>query len=231
MQKLAVSIFGVWFSLAGVCTAGSGPVLVELFTSQGCSSCPPADEFLGKLAARDDVVALSLHVDYWDYIGWKDSFANPKFSKRQHAYAYAAGKKMVYTPQMVVAGRDHVIGTKFSKIGSLIKKRNAENSTVSLLIERRGNKLIIQASVKNKTPDMVVQLVRYSAGQRVAIKRGENAGRKITYHNVVTSWSVLKQWSGNKPLSMAADVSGSDPIVVIVQTAGHGPVLATARLR
>jgi len=235
MRKLGFWIFGFWMSVGAAALADSGPVssavLVELYTSQGCSSCPPADEFLGRLAKRDDVIALSLHVDYWDYIGWKDSFARPKFSKRQHSYAYAAGKNMVFTPQMVINGQDMAGGTKFAKVKALIKTRQQETSPVQLVLERNGQTLVIKAQTDYAPLEMVVQLVRYTDGEKVMIKRGENAGRKIRYHNVVTDWNVLTHWNGTQPLSICAEISGDDAVVVVVQTAGYGPVLATARLR
>src|SRR6056297_2439763 len=105
--------------------ATSGPVVVELFTSQGCSSCPPADALLHDLAERGDVLALSLHVDYWDYIGWKDQFAQPAFTLRQKAYAVSGDRKMIYTPQMIVAGHVDVVGHKAMKVVRAIETARA----------------------------------------------------------------------------------------------------------
>lgn len=219
-------------ALAGYATAESGPVVVELYTSQGCSSCPPADEFLGKLAKRDDVVALSLHVDYWDYIGWKDVFASPQYTKRQHAYARAAGKRMVYTPQMVIAGQDLVVGTKPGEVGRLIKAHSQAPDQVRLTVKRIGDVIEITAEpLADGLGDMVVQMVRFVEGETVHIKRGENAGRDLAYHNVVTEWSVLKGWNGLAPLSLSAKIPGNDQCVIIVQVAAHGSILAAARVR
>lgn len=219
-------------ALASLATAQSGPVVVELYTSQGCSSCPPADEFLGKLAKRDDVIALSLHVDYWDYIGWKDIFADPQYTDRQHAYARAAGKRMVYTPQMVIAGQNLVVGTKPSEVGRLIRKHNNAPSKVAISVKRNGDQVQITAKPLVKgLGDLVVQMVRFSDGQSVRIKRGENAGRKLAYHNVVTGLSVLKTWNGSSPLTFAAKMPGNDECVIIVQAANHGSILAAARVR
>ena len=231
MRKIAILVLGMWMSLTTMALAQSGPVVVELYTSQGCSSCPPADKLLGKLAKRDDVIALSLHVDYWDYIGWKDVFASPQYTERQHAYARAAGKRMVYTPQMVIAGKDHVIGTKPAEVTRLIKSHANTQDPVQLILRRDGNTLQIDAQTTQETGKMVVQLVRFIDGETVQIKRGENAGKALTYHNIVTQWSVLKGWNGAKPLSLTADITGDQGVVVIVQSASHGPVLAAARLR
>ena len=232
MRKLAILGTGIWMALAGMVTAQSGPVVVELYTSQGCSSCPPADEFLGKLAKRDDVIALSLHVDYWDYIGWKDIFADPQYTNRQQAYARAAGKRMVYTPQMVVAGQDLVVGTKPGEVGRLIKAYNAAPAKVGISIERDGDQVRITAEPLAKgLGEMVIQMVRFKEGQSVRIKRGENAGRNLAYYNVVTQLSVLKTWNGTSALTFAAKIAGNDECVIIVQAANHGSILAAARVR
>lgn len=232
MRKLAILVTGMWMALATFATAGSGPVVVELYTSQGCSSCPPADELLGKLAKRDDVIALSLHVDYWDYIGWKDIFASPQYTDRQHAYARAAGKRMVYTPQMVIAGQDLVVGTKPGEVGRLIRAHNNAPSQVGITVERNGDQVQITADPLVKgLGELVVQMVRFTDGETVRIKRGENAGRKLAYHNVVTEWSVLKTWNGSSALTFSANIPGNDECVIIVQAANHGSILAAARVR
>ncbi len=232
MRKFAILVTGMWMALGTLATAQSGPVVVELYTSQGCSSCPPADEFLGKLAKRNDVIALSLHVDYWDYIGWKDIFANPKFTDRQHAYARAAGKRMVYTPQMVVAGQELVVGNKPAEVGRLIRAHNNAPAKVAISVKRSGNKVQITANpLVQGLGDLVVQMVRFSDGEIVRVKRGENAGRKLTYSNVVTEWRVLKKWNGASQLAFAANMKGNDECVIIIQAANHGSILAAARVR
>ena len=221
----------IWLGLTGSVLAQSGPTVVELYTSQGCSRCPPADEFLGRLAKRDDVIALSLHVDYWDYIGWKDSFGGEQFTKRQHAYAYAANKSMVYTPQMVISGRHLLVGTKFSKVESVINLRNKKATPVHLQIEKQDGKLLIHARSDQVIENMAVQLVQFSEGETVRVKRGENAGKELRYYNVVTQWTHLQDWDGAKPLSLSTKISGVQGVVVIIQEANYGAVLAAARLR
>lgn len=130
MTRLISLIALYWLTIGSVVAAQDNPVVVELYTSQGCSSCPPADEYFHKsLAHRDDLIALSLHVDYWDYLGWKDHLASPEYSKRQRNYARAAGHRSVYTPQMIIGGVDHVVGNHPSEVKDKIadhKKRNPQ---------------------------------------------------------------------------------------------------------
>jgi hypothetical protein len=211
-------------------TASADAVLVELYTSQGCSSCPPADEILGKLAKRDDVIALSLHVDYWDYLGWKDVFADPAFTKRQQAYARAARENMIYTPQMVIGGVDSVVGTRTMELMDYISMRQKASRPVSLTLSKSAGQIDVDASSTGVGGEWVVQLVRYIPKQAVEIKRGENAGRTVTYHNVVSSWNVIGTWNGEAPLQLSAPLDGDAPSVVVIQDGTSGPVLAVARL-
>ncbi|VAV99638.1 hypothetical protein that often co-occurs with aconitase [hydrothermal vent metagenome] len=208
------------------------PVVVELFTSQGCPSCPRADAFLQELAARDDVLALALHVDYWDYIGWKDSFASPQYTARQRAYAKSQGQRMVYTPQMIINGVDQVVGTRTVDVVDVIARHKTREPYVSLEVTRDGSQLSIRAEAGEPLADrLTVQLIRYRPQARVDIKRGENAGRSINYVNIVTRLEILQQWDTNEPLELEASVSGNEPVVILLQHEGYGPVAAVARLR
>lgn len=226
---------GLWAVLAGSVFAQSGadnPVVVELYTSQGCSSCPPADAIFSELAGRDDVIALALHVDYWDYLGWADEFASPNYTRRQKAYARVAGARTVYTPQMVVAGMEHLVGVRPMELADLISHYSARPDPVRLSLTRDGDTIGISATSTDPLPrGSVVQLVRYAPSATVDIRRGENVGRTITYHNIVQSWVPLGEWDGNAPLSLSAEVTGDAPVVVIVQEPGPGPILAAARMR
>ncbi len=205
--------------------------MVELYTSQGCSSCPPADKYLAELATNSDLMPLALHVDYWDYIGWADKFAQPKFTERQHAYARAAGKRMVYTPQMIVAGTSMVEGNDHQKVDKLIAARIGALAVVDLAVTRNGNSIAIRAVADAPFAAPVkVELVRYTPSETVSIKHGENAGLSVAYHNIVTDWQTVAEWSGAEPLVMTANVSGSGPLVVIVQKAGPSEILAAARI-
>ena len=146
MLRLGALLTAFLITLAAPLSAQDRPVLVELFTSQGCSSCPPADAFLHELAKRDDVIALALHVDYWDYIGWKDSFAKPEYTARQRAYAKVSNRRMVYTPQMIINGTDHVVGTRPMDVKDLIKKHRGDVAQVTLTAQGHQGKLKISAS-------------------------------------------------------------------------------------
>ncbi|WP_420863793.1 DUF1223 domain-containing protein [Algirhabdus cladophorae] len=228
MKKLVALAASAWMATVGL-AAADDPVVIELYTSQGCSSCPPADKLLHDLAKSDDIIALALHVDYWDYIGWKDEFANPAFAERQRAYSRVAGKRSVYTPQMVIGGQDHVIGTKPAEVKALLRQHAEKSNSVDLDVTRSGGKFVISARTAQPTR-MLVQVVRYTPQSTVAIKRGENAGRTLDYTNVVKDWQVVKKWDGRAPLRLTASTSGADRAVVIIQRDGHREILAAAHL-
>ena len=211
---------------------GNGPVVVELFTSQGCAACPPADALLGEIAERADVIALALHVDYWDYIGWQDTFAAPEFTARQHAYGHAAGSTVVYTPQMIVGGVDHVVGVRPMTVSELIQTHRAAPDPVAITVHATADGFEVEALARMDPPRprMVVQLVTYIPHQEVPISRGERAGTVGTHYNVVTSWEVVDQWDGSAPMRFRVVPQHAVPHVVIVQQAGHGPILGAARL-
>lgn len=209
-----------------------GPVVVELFTSQGCSSCPPADALLAELSSREDVIALALHVDYWDYIGWADTFAEPAFTQRQHAYGHAANSTVVYTPQMVIGGVDHVVGNRAMEVADLIAAHRAQAHPVVVEADGTGDGWQVRAVWvgDGQAPAMVVQVVTYSPVEQVEITRGENAGLSVSYHNVVRSWQVVSEWSGGEPFQAQVVPSSEMPHVVIVQSDGAGAILGAARL-
>ena len=213
-------------------TASHSAVVVELFTSQGCSSCPPADEVLSQLVGHADVIPLALHVDYWDYIGWTDKFGSPEFTERQRAYANAAGSRTIYTPQLIVEGQDRIAGARPMALAEMIAEHRAEASPVTLTLARADGGVQIDAtSSKTYAKKLMVEMVRYQPAQTVSILRGENAGRNITYSNIVTDWHVLGTWDGAAPISMQSAAEGTEPVVVIVQEAGPGKILAAAVLR
>lgn len=225
MNRIATSIIAL--VMGAQMAVADGPVVVELFTSQGCSSCPPADAFLAELTERDDVLPLALHVDYWDYLGWKDEFADPAHTVRQRAYAAAAHKRMIFTPQMVIGGVHHVVGNKPVDANAAIDVAKSA-SVVDVTLTRDGDEVSVVATTV--APDaLTVQVVQFDAKQSVVIKRGENAGKTITYHNVVRDWSVLGQWNGRDDFH--ADLNVSGPVAVIFQRGTDGRVVGAAQLR
>jgi hypothetical protein len=233
MKYAFTAVCAAWLAFAAPSLAqaqGTNAVVVELFTSQGCASCPPADAILGKLSADARVIALSLHVDYWDYLGWKDKFASPAFSARQKAYARHVREKMVFTPQVVVQGQDRMIGSKGPEVEAAIRAHLGQIRDIGLTLDRRGDRVMIRANPVAGGP-IRVQLVRFSPLETVDISRGENAGKIMTYHNVVKSWELLESWSGVDALSIEAQAPGDAPIVVILQAEGPAEILAASVLR
>ncbi len=232
MRAVARTILIAASLLAAARTAGAGddqPVIVELFTSQGCSSCPPADAILSKLAKKEGVLPLALHVDYWDYIGWPDAFAEPAFTERQKAYARAAGERTIYTPQMIVGGADRVIGSRAMEVADLVQTHSTASNPVDLEVTRRGGSLRIVARPDGPLGGpLLVQLVTFMPHERVAIEAGENAGSIIDYANVVEDWTVIGEWNGAGTWEGEIEVEG--PAAIIVQREGPGPILGAARV-
>lgn len=206
--------------------------VVELFTSQGCSSCPPADRYLGELAKRPDVLALSEHVDYWDYIGWKDVFASPDITARQRVYARKMGLRYVYTPQMVVQGRSHATGSDRDTIERLIREAAAAPRQ-PVEIETGGGGVTVVVPEGETRERATVWLAVFDRAHDVEIRRGENAGRTITYHNVVREMRRLGEWSG-EAVRLSVDAAemttgGYDGCAVLLQGADSGRILGAAR--
>jgi hypothetical protein len=173
--------------------------LLELFTSQGCSSCPPADKLLGEFADDPSLVAVSLPIDIWDYLGWKDTLANPAHSARQRAYARMRGDRQVYTPQVVVNGMMHVLGSDRAAIERVIAQTDQKPDVMSLpvLLSIGGGDLSVKiGSAENAHVGGEVWLCPLEKAVAVAIGRGENDGRTVTYHNVVRRWLKLGEFTG-----------------------------------
>jgi hypothetical protein len=206
-------------------------VVIELYTSQGCSSCPPADEFVAMLAANPRVLPLALHVDYWDYIGWADKFAMPQFTDRQRAYARAIGSRTIYTPQLIIGGLDRIEGFAPEETADRLQAHLGLAPQVDLTVERTGDTLVIRAEAGQPLDGPLrVQLVRYKPEETITIERGENAGKTITYRNIVTSWEGLGTWAGEEKMELTVPFAGSEPGAVILQSDGPAAILAAARV-
>lgn len=208
------------------------PVVVELFTSQGCAACPPADAFLAELARDPGVLPLALHVDYWDYIGWADRFAQAAFTSRQKSYAHAAGERMIYTPQMIVAGRHGIAGTKQDHVKAAIAAERERPAVMRINVARveDGWRVRLTPLVPMEGSAEVI-VVRYAPLRDITITRGENAGHTFHYSNVVTEWTVLGTWTMQAPDDFDIPTpTEPQPGAVLVQAAGLGPILSAARL-
>jgi len=233
----AIAIIGFFGLLAAVAPAQAAtdarpPVVVELFTSQGCSSCPPADEMLIELAMRPDVIALSLHVDYWDYIGWKDPYGSPMITKRQQRYAAALGLRYVFTPQIIVDGGESMVGSDRGAVESAIATARARQKTVDVSFRPDGGGVVVIAAGQAPKAGATVWQAIYDEERETEVKRGENAGRTIRDVNVVRSFERLGTWTGERleiPLNLEnAAARGRYGCVVIVQEGRSGPVIGAA---
>src|SRR5581483_2798947 len=181
-----------------VARAGEPRAVLELFTSQGCSSCPPADKLAGAFAADPSLVLLSLPMDYWDYLGWKDTLASPADTERQRGYSHVRGDREVYTPQIVVNGAAHVLGSDRPAIEHTIAQTDQKSGVMSVPVDvsLAGSGLNVKVeSAETPHSSGEVWLCPIMKSVAVAIGRGENRGRTITYHNVVRSWVKLGDWT------------------------------------
>jgi hypothetical protein len=195
--------------------------VIELFTSQGCSSCPPADRLVGELARDPSIVAMSLPVDYWDYLGWKDTLANPRHTARQRGYARVRGDREVYTPQAVINGVLHAPGSDKAAIEAAIGKTHLDPASLSVPVSLSFAAKRMEVTVgANDGQNGEVWLCELAKNVPVAVASGENEGRTIIYHNVVRRWVRLGEWNG---IARAFTVptgdlgEGIDALAVIVQ--------------
>lgn len=215
------------------------PVLVELFTSQGCSSCPPADEYIGVLRRRDDIVALSLHVNYWDYIGWRDPYATDVTTERQRIYGRRLSRGQVYTPQMVIDGMSHAVGSDRDAVEAAIREaRDDDRLRLEIgLVRGEDGGLLVSLPGGHFEGKATVWLLRYDAVVVTDVARGENAGKTINNYNVVRGMWPIGEWTG-QPLeirlpetALTSGEGGRDGCVVIVQAEGQRRVLGARELR
>ncbi len=222
---LRIGVLAIGSSIGASLAATSalaGPVLLELFTSQGCSSCPPADALFADYVDRDGVIALSLAVDYWNYLGWEDTFARHAHTERQYAYAQARGDGQVYTPQMIVDGVWHVVGSDRSAIeGAIAQARELPSVEMTIMPVNSGMKVDVGAAVDGAPAWGAIWLVMYQDVATVDIGRGENAGRTVTYHHIVLGMHGLAMWRGQAmsielPM-MEMNDAGADGFAVILQ--------------
>jgi hypothetical protein len=238
-----------WSSALGICAivavirpahAADPRAVVELFTSQGCSSCPPADKIIGELAKDPSIIALSMPIDYWDYLGWKDTLADSRFTARQKAYSKVRGDREVYTPQAVINGETHVIGSDRESIETAIGATNKSDGVMSVPVTmtQAGKQITVSVAAANKTHAAShgeVWLCGISKAVPISVSRGENRGRELTYYNVVRNLVKVGDWNG-KPESWTVSLDsvaheGVDSAAVLVQDGNRdkpGPMLGAA---
>ena len=213
------------------------PVVVELYTSQGCSSCLPADALLAKLTKRPDVLPLSLSVTYWDMLGWKDTLASENNTRRQKSYAATMGHGAVYTPQMIVDGAADVVGSREGQVLSAIDARahDGDADAVPIAVHETKDELHIGIGASQDRSPATVWLFHIKSQATVAIGGGENDGRTMTYHNVVGDLRAVGQWKGEQ---LSIDLPRSameglphDSVAVVVQRGGYGHVVGAAMMQ
>jgi hypothetical protein len=206
--------------------AASGPLVVELFTSQGCSSCPPADALLGELAKRDDLLPLAFHIDYWDGLGWKDPFSLSEATARQRDYARAMGKGQIYTPQMIVGGTRDVIGSDRAAVARAIAE--VPRGSVPVAMSVTDGNLAIR--VGGGIGEGKLWLVSFDPRHETQVRAGENAGRKLVNANIVRRIEALGEWRGAAlDLRRAVPVAGRGAALLL--QAPDGRILGAAMAR
>ncbi len=210
--------------------------VVELFTSQGCSSCPKADAFFNELGKRSDVVVLAWHVDYWDYIGWPDTFGNAENSDRQRAYAESWGSARIYTPQMIVNGRTGVVGSRDKDV---VRAIDSDSLSLPVSVDLKSDMVEINIGPRAGGTDAMVWLVTFKDRSQVLIERGENAGKTFDYTQIVTGKQMLGMWDAatgthlKLPLSALTD-DGSNGAAILIQSEKDGlpgPILGAASIQ
>jgi hypothetical protein len=223
-RRVALSVAVIASTIAAAATVSAEPRgVIELFTSQGCSSCPAADKLASELARDPSLVVMSLAIDYWDYLGWKDTLALPGHTNRQRAYSKVRGDREVYTPQVVVNGVTHVLGSDKRAIESAVTQthKQAGMLTVPVGLSVADNQISVSVPAGANTAKGEIWLCPITRSVPVEIGRGENSGHVITYTNVVRRWVKLGEWTGTArnykvPVSDVT-AAGGDAVAVVVQ--------------
>jgi hypothetical protein len=223
LQKYLIT--GALLAFAATANAQPRRAVVELFTSEGCSSCPPAEAYVGELTQRSDVLALTFHVDYWDDLGWRDRFGLPEAVQRQRTYAKTLGLATVYTPQIVIDGQDNFVGSDRVSIGSALAQ---QRRGVAVALSVRDSEVFIDLGTSANVGTNDVVLVAYRRTAVSPIGRGENAGRTLKEFNVVRDLHSLGRWDGiTQRYSARVDSLPRDAtdVAVLVQPVGQAPII------
>ena len=227
MRVITASIFCLVCTLwPFIVYAQERPVVVELFTSQGCPSCPPVDAYLHELAKQPNVIAIALHVDYWDYIGWEDSFADPAFTKRQRKYAHVQNERVIYTPQLMINGIKYAMGNRRDEVSALIREYASKDALMHLAAQKFGSSLVVTLSDAKNNGPYDIHLVTVSQQANVKILSGENSGRTFSYANAVTQWRTVGIWDGRGTAKIEISEIGVGKQALLVQLKGHGEIVA-----
>lgn len=231
-------VFGAT-STTGAQKADSSLVVVELFTSQGCAACPPADKVLTRLSKDANILVLSWPVDYWDYLGWTDTFADEAHTRRQENYNRSLGQKGVYTPQMIINGREQTVGSREAEVRNIVARQKAGqvlDVNVSLIQTgvQAGDGLAIKVSSGKIDRPAIVWLLLYDSASTVDIRFGDNRSRSLHYTNIVRRTINAGSWDGGE-ISIPIDwnmirESGVDCIAVLIQDGETGPILGATKL-
>jgi hypothetical protein len=212
--------------------APAHPVLVELFTSQGCSSCPPADKIAAELARNSNIIVASFNVDYWDYLGWRDTLAKPEYSQRQYDYAKSRGDGSVYTPQMVINGAAHAVGSNHGEVTKHIAEAAKTPLAVALSLDVSGKDIHVTVPKHAYEGEATLWLMAVEAQVKQKIERGENAGSSITYVNVVRNLVPAAMWKGESYegswMRNAVMPPNCKSCIAVLQQGKVGPVLGLA---
>lgn len=210
--------------------AAKPPVVVELYTAQGCSSCGPANAFVGELAERPGVLPLTFAVDYWDYLGWPDTFARPEFAERQRTYVKRLGLREVYTPQVVIDGRGQAAGGKPEAVEALLKQAlRAQRNPPDMLLMQNGRVAVGSAPAPRGGGE--VWLIRYDPREvEVEVRKGDNRGETIKHRNIVREVVRLGSWRG-RPSAYKVPPAGEDGLesIVVVQQAKGGRIIGVLK--
>jgi hypothetical protein len=241
----AISLASLTLAILLVCVAARAdqpvpatvddmPVVVELFTSQGCSSCPPADAYLGKLADRHDILPLAFHVNYWDYIGWKDPFASAIATERQYSYGHALGLNMVYTPQMVVGGTHDAVGSDENAVSRAIEMDASRPKLKLTVVRDESGAYRVEIPAGPAASAATVWLALFDHAHKTPVARGENSGTTLIEYNIVREWRKIGDWNGKAEqiaLNLTPESDEYDACAVVVQEGGYGAIRGAASFR
>ena len=208
-------------------------VVVELFTSQGCSSCPPADEILRGLSKKDNIFPLSFHVTYWNRLGWKDSFSQKIFDERQYEYGSRFALLGVYTPQVVINGKAEMVGSHGQKIEKMIAEKLVESTTFSIILSKeiKDKSLIINYKINKLAKDYDLNVVLIESGISTKIQRGENQGKTLKHDNVVRYFKMIKMTQNTEgPLELPFLPTEKQAVIVYLQEPNLGTIVAATKL-